>query len=133
MKRTKVSTHLSHRTCSFLLGVGEQVGVCRQVGGCNVRITDEHFILGYQKRRTLIAMEILTTERTYVKNLTILVKVFSSFHHCYAFFPQFLSHCTHNLDTNFGFNQRFLNPLTSAAQSHKPIIKPDQVKTVSTI
>eukprot|EP00026_Physarum_polycephalum_P002016 Phypoly_transcript_02020.p1 GENE.Phypoly_transcript_02020~~Phypoly_transcript_02020.p1 ORF type:complete len:578 (+),score=87.07 Phypoly_transcript_02020:1129-2862(+) len=56
----------------------------------------------YQKRRTRIAMEILSTERTYVYNLTILVK-------------------------------RFLNPLTSAATSHKPIIKPDQVKTLFSI
>lgn len=32
---------------------------------------------------------------------------------------------------NLPFIQRFLNPLTSASTSPKPIIKPDQVKTVS--
>lgn len=33
------------------------------------------YILARQKRRTRIAMEILSTERTYVQNLTVLVKV----------------------------------------------------------
>lgn len=64
-----------------------------------VKEEDKQQAIARQKRRTRIAMEILSTERTYVQNLIVLVK-------------------------------RFLNPLTSTSKSSRPVIKPEQIKTV---